>query len=144
MGATAQADYFDDEMKQIKRMPAKWLDLSRFKVGDRIRYLRDNLIHIPCDECKQKDWFHHNGQNHERCETRNMRGLVGVVTKINQGDARFWPPRHVLDDDGWHWLTQRPGWLTVQFEISSYRNPDGSFGPVGLGADDEGSTWEAA
>lgn len=139
------ASYFDEDGKQLKPLPAKWLDLSRFKVGDRIRYLRRNLVHIPCAECKAKSWFHYNNANAEKCESRDMAGSIGVVLKVNQGDSRCWPPRWVPDasyDEGGNWLGQHAGWLTVQFPFCNHYTSAGEYAPLAMQIEEEGADWE--
>ena len=149
MGKTKEQreEYFDIETgKQIKPLPPGWLDLSkRFKIGDKIRYLGDNSVHIPCPECKEKSWFHHNGANRDRCEQRSMHRMIGVVLEVNQGDARCWPPRWAKDDsfdEGGVWLNQRAGWLTVQFPVSNHHNKAGEYSPLAMHIEAEGTDWE--
>lgn len=140
-----RAEYFDEEGKQLKPLPLKWLDLSkRFKVGDKIRYLRSNTVHISSAECKAKSHFHYRNENREKCEDRQMLGMIGVVLQVNQGDGRCWPPRWVRDDsdEGGVWLNQRAGWLTVQYPISNHRNKAGEYQPLAMHIESEGTDWE--
>lgn len=137
--------YFDDEGKQVRALPKKWLDLSRFKVGGKVRYLDPTrTVHIPCADCRAKSYYHYNGFAGE-CEVRRLVGMVGVIEKVNHGDARFFPPRFYDDggSDGGIWLTQRQGWLTVRFEVTPYTDSEGNYQPMALHASEEGDSWEA-
>src|SRR5262245_45243755 len=84
--------YFDDEGKQTRALPRKWMDaIGHFKVGDRIEYLGDVRVHIPCAECLEKSWYHHNGHQGD-CETRPLKGQIGTIEKVTNGYGIF-PPR---------------------------------------------------
>ena len=114
--------YEDDDGKQTRPLPRKWMQPSqRFKIGDRIEFLDDHRIHDPCDECRAKEWFHYNGANYDKCGTKNLKGQVGVVLKVNDGCGSF-PPTWYPDDsdEGGTWLGEREGWLTVRFPFDSY------------------------
>ena len=131
----------DEDAKQLRPFPRKWMDASRFKVGDKIEFLRDTRIHIPCEECKARDQFHYNGANLDKCESRSMKGLIGVVTGIRNGYGEF-PSRYVSEIECW--VGQKDGWLGVQFEISPYRKPDGTYGGIGCDLSGEGRYWKRA
>lgn len=136
-------DYFNEEGKQLKPLPKKWLDLSRFKVGDKIEHLRDDLVHIPCEECLKKDWYHHGGVQGD-CKHLNMKGQVGVVVAVHSGSSSY-PSRWREDDsdDGGFWITDRPGRLTVRFPYDLYgKEKDGkTYKPRACLAQDEGIVW---
>lgn len=144
MAKKTYAQHFNDEGKQLIRLPKKWLDLSRFKVGDQIRYLDSNIVHIPCAECLEKSWYHHGG-NAGECGRKDMKGEIGTVLRVNQGDGQCFPSKYIPDSDdpdGGIWLTQRQGWLTVKFPFSNHRNGKGEMQPLALHPDDEGKSWE--
>lgn len=91
-----RSHYFDEEGRQLKPLPKKWMDASRFKVGDKIEWLDNTTVHFGCDECKAKSYFHYNNANRERCEDRPMCGLIGVVTEVRNGRGTY-PGRWMAD-----------------------------------------------
>lgn len=95
--------YFDSEGKQVKLLPKKWTDASRFKVGDHVQYLEN-----------QRWSFKRNGGN--------LQGMIGTVTKVNPGYGPFPSEWRTDSDDFGFWVGQHAGWLTVDF------GPDVVFG----------------
>lgn len=140
----ASDDYFDaNKDRQLKPFPKKWMDASRFKVGDKIEFLRYTRIHIPCEECVAKSsYFHYNNANADRCENRSMKGMIGTVTEVHNGYGEF-PDRWVSDDgpEGGFYAGQHAGRVVVQFPVSAYKKKDGSYGPVACSLDGEGRYW---
>ncbi len=132
-------DYFDEgDGRQLRPLPKKWIDLSRFKVGDKIEYLGDDRVHFPCAECKAKSYFHYSNANRDACEERPMKGQIGVVERVNSGYGTF--PSRYMDHVECH-VGEHQGWLTVKFPFDNYRDHEGNFQARACLPDDEGERW---
>jgi hypothetical protein len=124
MSEDARQPYFDEGFeKQTRPFPKKWMDASRFRVGDRIEFIDDLLVWI------------------SETETRNLKGQIGIVEKVRPGYGPF-PPRLHTDEAGQIWIGQHAGWLTVRFPFDIYgREADGRYKPRACNLDDEGHRW---
>lgn len=127
MSEDARRPYFNaDFEKQIRPFPKKWMDASRFKVGDKIEFIDDLLVFV------------------SETETRNLKGQIGIVEKVRDGSGPF-PPRLHTDEAGEIWIGQHAGWLTVRFQFDVYgREEDGRYKPRACCLDDEGRRWRKA
>lgn len=132
MSAENKTPYFDENFdRQLKPFPKKWMDLTRFKVGDRVEFLEDHSV------CVEMDRFG------RPTKWANLKGQIGIVEKVNPGYGAF-PPRFIDPDGGDDpiWIGQHCGWLTVRFPFDGYgREPDGRFKPRACCVEDEGTRW---
>lgn len=128
-------DKFFDESgeKQIKPYPKKWLDPSRFKVGDKIEFLERLMV------CTERD------AHGEPIGWSDLKGQIGIVEKLNRGYGSF-PPRYFdpCDGDEPNWIGEHTGWLTVKFPFDIYRDGNGNFAARACCLEDEGKRWRKA
>jgi hypothetical protein len=121
--------YFDGD-KQVKPFPRKWMNLSRFKVGDRIEFLET------CKVATKRD------ERGDPLEWMDLKGQIGIVEKTNAGYGSF-PPRY-FDPSGGDdpvWIGEHAGWLTVKFPFDIYRDGKGNYQARACCAEDEGTRW---
>lgn len=117
----AYSEYFDEDGRQIKALPKKWKDASRFKVGDKILY-HGNLYN---DVYKDK---------------------IGIITKVHSGIGSF--EGQWYNHEYECWVNESQGWLAVDFGFArpgSEMTKNGKRVPVtsiAVHLDEEGSVWE--
>lgn len=119
------SQYFADEgedYKQLRALPRKWMDLSRFKVGDKVEYLETTLVYFGEQ--------HFGYKPHDPADWKDMKGLIGVIVGVHNGFGSF------------EQRDEHEGWLCVKFAYSPYRNRDGvDEGKIALHPSDENHTW---
>lgn len=132
MSADARKRYFDANFdKQVRAFPKKWMDASRFKVGDRIEFLAVHLVQLDLTEGTA-------------AQVLDLNGQIGIVENIRHGRGSF-PPRWISDGGGGFWDGESAGWLTVRFPFDSYgREEDGRYKPRACCLTDEGRRWRKA
>lgn len=137
-----------EEYKQLRQYPDAWIELSkRFKVGDKIRWLRSDGVNVPDPHGKPLDHlgFGRKPLTDKRYSYGNRRNMIGTVTEVRNGKRWFWPPRWYDDEDGsgGNWLAERYGWLVVDFPGGNRFDADGNLvGTIAVHAEEEGSVWE--
>lgn len=111
-----------DDFAQIAPLPREWMDLSRFKVGDKIEYLKTTLVYFGPTR--------YGYSPHDPKEWKDMKGLIGVIVEVHNGYGSF-----ARRDE-------HEGWLSVAFEYTPYRNMDGADeGKIALHPSGEGDHW---
>lgn len=130
------SDHFDDDGRQLKPLPAAWIQLSkRFKPGDRIRWLRRQPIYTgpspaPSGPIPPEHW-------------RDLAGQIGTVTEVHDGSRIY--PRQFWSEEHECWVTDSTGWLAVRFPFDVYGvEADGTVKPRACRAEEEGVEWERA
>lgn len=120
--------HFDGE-KQIKPFPRKWMDATRFKVGDRIEFLERCIVITKYEGGRV-------------VEQQDLKGQIGIVQKLNNGYGDF-PPRY-FDPSGGDdpmWVGEHCGWLAVKFPFDIYRDHAGNYQARACCLEDEGTRW---
>lgn len=132
MSIDPRTPYYDADFdKQTKPFPKKWMDASRFKVGDRIEFIDDLLVQLDLREGTA-------------ARVLNLKGQIGIVERVHDGYGPF-PPRLHTDEAGEIWIGQHAGWLAVRFQFDVYgREKDGRYKPRACNLDDEGQRWRKA
>lgn len=119
--------YFNREGNQIKHFPKAWMDLSRFQVGQNVRYLRSKLVYVgpPLSSreyaTKPEHWY-------------DMQGAVGAIVKIHDG-VRY---------DTEMTISESVGWISVCFPRGAGYGFEKDDTPksIALRMDAEGENWE--
>lgn len=135
---TDKKSYFDEDGKQLRALPSKWIDLKkRFKPGDTIRWLRDDHIYVgPRDK-----HGHSPGGAVPPDQVKSLKGQLGEVLRVNDGRRIY--PAQWFHEESECWMTDSPGWLTVRMPFDHYGfEEDGSMKPRACRPDSEGVDWE--
>lgn len=112
--------YFDDEGHQLRQLPKKWMDPSRFKIGQKV-IIFDLSSYL------------HGGKN-----------IEGIIVELHPGYGS-WPPRIIRNKRGGIEDGQYEGWLVVELPfIVSTNYANGKLQEnkkIALGLDNERHTW---
>lgn len=127
--------YFDEDGRQLKPLPAAWIQLSRrFKLGDRIRCTHHQLIYIGPRPAPSglipPELF------------RDLAGQIGTALSVHDGHRIY--PDQQWSEEHECWVTDSTGWLTVRFPFDVYGvEADGvTAKPRACRAEVEGEEWE--
>jgi hypothetical protein len=117
MRSARTAAYYNDEDKQIKPFPAKWMSAAAcgFKVGQKVVGLEESGSGHYVGEGNEQAFVDDYEKNARTAEFRPLAGVVGTIIKVRDGYGRF-PPRNIAEDGEEDcWAGQHAAWVVVHW-----------------------------